>query len=113
MISSTDLIEINKRFDKGHVVNKSSLNFAISSSKRSKDWITQLAYLVRAILIDHIFEEGNKRTATVLISSILEIHKVAYDPIKLDKLIVKIVTKNTKNIIDIAIIRRLIKDAIR
>lgn len=110
MISANDLIEINKKFDKGHVINKSSLDFAISSSKRSKDWITQLAYLVRAILIDHIFEEGNKRTATVLISSIFEIHKVAYNPIKLDKLIVKVVIKN---IMDIAIIRRLIKDVIR
>ena len=110
IISANDIIEINKKFDKGHVVNKSSLDFAISSSDRSKDWITQLAYLVRAILIDHIFEEGNKRTATALISSVLELHKIAYDPIRIDKLIIQIVINN---IIDLTLIRRLIKDVIR
>jgi len=31
-----------------------------------------LAYLTRAILIDHVFEEGNKRTVALLIKSYAE-----------------------------------------
>lgn len=110
MITTNDIIEVNKRFDKGNVVNKGALEFAISSLKQTKDWITQLVYLVRAILIDHVFEEGNKRTATALISSFLELHKKAYDPYAIDRIIVQIV-KN--NVTDITKIRRLLNHVIR
>lgn len=110
MISAQEIVELNKKFDKGNLINKSALDFAISSLKHTKDWITQLAYLVRAILIDHVFEEGNKRTTSALISSVLEIQKKAYDPYAVDKLIVVIIKRN---ITDIAEIRRLIKNVIR
>lgn len=110
MISVKDIIKINKKFDNGNIVNKGALEFAISSLKHTKDWVTQLAYLVRAILIDHVFEEGNKRTASALIISTLETHKKAYDPYNIDKTVVQIIIKNITNI---AKIRRLIKHAIR
>lgn len=108
MFNMPDIIEINKQFDKGKLVNKSSLEFAISQSKTTKDWIKQLAYLVRAILIDHVFEEGNKRTASALIMAYMEIHKIGYDPKKVDKLIVETIKKNTTSIMKI---RMMIKDA--
>jgi len=109
MIKIEDLVTINKQFHKGIIINKSSLDFAVSSTKDTKDWIKQLAYIVRAILIDHVFEEGNKRTASALIMSILELQKLAYDPQKVDEIIIKII-KN--NIISITNIRRMIKNAI-
>jgi len=110
MITEKGLIEINKEFDKGNIVNKSSIEFALSSSRSSKDWIKQLAYLVRAILIDHIFEEGNKRTAAALILYFFEANKVAYDPYKIDKIVAEITSKNINSIEQI---RRKLKDAIR
>lgn len=110
MIDKQDIININKEFDNGNLINKSSLEFALSSLRHSKDWVKQLSYLVRAILIDHVFEEGNKRTASALMMAIIEEHKLGYDPYKIDKIIIEILKKNIN---DITKIRRMIKDAIR
>lgn len=109
MLSIQDIIEVNKEFDKGKLVNKGSLEFALSSSRHTKDWITQVAYLVRSIVLDHAFEEGNKRTAVALIIAYAEAHKKAYDATKVDQIIVKIIRKQMT---DIERIRRLLKDAI-
>ncbi|MEW6063466.1 MAG: hypothetical protein AB1571_03820 [Nanoarchaeota archaeon] len=110
MITESGLVEINKKFDKGIISNRSSLNFALSSLNNTKDWIKQLSYLVRAILVDHIFQEGNKRTAAAVIIYFFEANKVAYDGYKIDKIIFEIAKKNIKNIEGI---RRKLKDAIR
>lgn len=109
MLTVNDIIEINKEFDKGNIVNRSSLEFALSSANKTKDWITQLAYIVRAIIIDHIFEEGNKRTAVAVMIAYIKTHKKSYDIYKLGQMIVNLIKKN---ITDIAKIRRLIKDGI-
>jgi prophage maintenance system killer protein len=110
MITKKDIITINKQFDDGKIVNHNPLDFALSSSKTTKDWIKSSAYILRAILVDHVFEEGNKRTASAFLMSIMEKMKVAYDPHKVDKLIVEIILKNITNINKI---RRMIKDATR
>ncbi|MBI2672565.1 hypothetical protein HYX16_06545 [Candidatus Woesearchaeota archaeon] len=110
MINIEDLIELNKRFDKGIIVNKSSLEFALSSMKHCKDWVKQLSYIVRALLIDHAFQEGNKRTAVAVILYFFESHKVAYDMYRVDKIITEIILKNINNIEKI---RRLLKDVVR
>lgn len=110
MLNKDYLIKLNKEFEKGIVVNENSLDFALSSANKTKDWLKQLAYLIRAILIDHIFEEGNKRTASALIMSVLENQKIAFDPYKIDIIIVEIIKKN---IININKIKMLIKNVIR
>lgn len=110
MLTKEDIIEINKQFDKGNVINKASLEYAISIVKNTKDWLKQAAYFTRAILIDHIFEEGNKRTTAAVIIAYFEANKFAYDEYKLDKIIVNITKKNINSIEDI---RRLIKSVIR
>lgn len=110
MITEKGLIEINKKFDTGTIVNRSSLSFALSSIQASKDWFKQLAYLVRAILIDHVFHEGNKRTTAALIIYFFEAHKKAYDPYKIDKIIADILVDNINSVEHI---RRKLKDAIR
>ena len=110
MIKKQDIININKKFDKGTMINKSALDFALSSMNDSKDWITQASYLMRAILIDHVFEEGNKRTAAALLYAFYEGYDKAYDPYKVDKIITDTIMKN---ITDIAKIRKMIKNAIR
>ncbi|MDD5133231.1 MAG: Fic family protein [Candidatus Nanoarchaeia archaeon] len=104
MLRKEDVIEINKQFDKGIVVNKTSLEYTISTLKNTKSWLRQAACLTRAILIDHIFEEGNKRTAAALILTYFEANKFAYDAYKLDKIIEKIVKKNITSIKEIEVL---------
>ncbi len=109
MFKIEDLIEINKQFDKGNMVNRASLEFALSTAQKTKDWVTQLAYLIRSIALDHVFEEGNKRTAAAVMIAYAQAHKKEYDIYKVDQVVVQIIKKNIN---DIARIRRLIKDAL-
>lgn len=109
MLSERDVIEVNKFFDKGAVVNRNSLHFAISSVETTKDWVTQLAYLLRSIVVDHVFEEGNKRTAVALFVAYCKYHKRAYDMYKIDLCIRDMIKKQ---ITDIKKVRRLIKNAV-
>ncbi len=104
-----ELTAINKKFSNGHIISKSSLEFAESAIKRTKNWQEQAAYIIRAIVADHPFEDGNKRTAAAYLAGILETYKISYDPFKIDKLVVTL-AKDTK---DIDKIRRMIKNAIR
>jgi len=63
-ISKKDIIRINKGFA-GNLRNDSSIDFAIDMQKNLKIGpYKKLAYLWRAILVDHPFSDGNKRTAT-------------------------------------------------
>ena len=65
-ISKEDLLRINHGFG-GNLRNDSSLDFAIDRINNSKfGFYRQLAYLWRAILVDHPFSDGNKRTAIFL-----------------------------------------------
>ena len=109
MLSKEDVISINKMFDAGKVVNGSSLEFALSTARKTKDWITQLAYLLRSIVVDHVFEEGNKRTGTAVFIAYAKAHKKACDIYKVDQIIRDLIQKR---ITDIAKIRRMIKHAI-
>ncbi len=110
MLTEKDIIEINKRFDKGIVINQSSLSFAIKAVDSTKDWVTQATYLIRAIALDHIFEEGNKRTALAVLLAYFEANKKAYDIYRVEKVIIDIILKN---ITSIEKIRSMIKNAIR
>ncbi len=110
MITTNGIVEINKKFDKGIIVNRSSLEFALSMILTTKDLFRQLACIVRAILIDHVFEEGNKRTAAAIIVYYFEENKIAYDPYKIDKIIVDIIKNNINSTEHI---RRKLKDVIR
>jgi fido (protein-threonine AMPylation protein) len=103
-----EITEINKKFSSGVVINKGSLDFALSAVFRSKDWQEQLAFVVRALLCDHIFEDGNKRTAAAYLIAVLEHLKYRFDPFKIDQLVLNI-AKN--NITDIKKIRRMIGNA--
>ncbi|MEK6923477.1 MAG: hypothetical protein AABW84_02190 [Nanoarchaeota archaeon] len=103
-----DIERINKELEaKGGLKNEGSLHFAVSHAIHTKDWRLQLAYLLRALLVDHVFNDGNKRTAAYLITLYFDEHNINYDKDKLARLIIKIASKN---IIKIDEIRRLIKD---
>lgn len=65
-ISKEDLLRINNGFG-GTLRSDSSLDFAIDMQKEKKLGIyKKLAYLWRAILVDHPFSDGNKRMAAFI-----------------------------------------------
>ncbi|HKZ34237.1 MAG TPA: Fic family protein [Candidatus Nanoarchaeia archaeon] len=62
-ISKEDLLRINGAFG-GNLRSDSSLDYALDKLKNKKlGSYKKLAYLTRAILVDHPFSDGNKRTA--------------------------------------------------
>ncbi|MBI2671235.1 Fic family protein [Candidatus Woesearchaeota archaeon] len=101
MLNEKDLISINSRFSDGNVVNSSSLKYTVNYVGRSSNWIKSLACLIRAILIDHIFEDGNKRTTAAIIAYYLEEKDYNYNIDEINKLIIKVIKKNIKNIEEI------------
>ena len=108
-ISKKDIIAINQKFDKGQIINSSSLDFSLAQANQSKSWLKSCAVLVRAVLIDHVFEEGNKRTAAGIITGFFEENELQYNPEKIASGIAKILMKN---ITSIAKIEEVILDAI-
>lgn len=103
-------IEINKKFDKGVLVNSSTLEFAISAANNTKNWQEQVAFVVRALVNDHVFSDGNKRTAAAFIMAVFEEKKLPYDPYKIEKLVLSVAKNKTKNI---KTIKEMIRNALR
>ena len=62
-ISKEELLRINNGFG-GNLRNDASLDFALDKMENKKlGPYKKLTYLLRAILVDHPFSDGNKRTA--------------------------------------------------
>jgi prophage maintenance system killer protein len=97
-ISKEDLLRINKGFG-GNLRSGSSLDFAISKQEDKKlgDY-KKLAYLFRAILIDHPFVDGNKRTASFLAFQFADENKKQADRELLVHHITSIAKQNITNI---------------
>ena len=98
MINKKDLIAINQEFHNGKIANESSLEFVLSQTYRSTYWFKTMCLLVRAILIDHIFEDGNKRTAGAVIMAYLDSNGILYNPDHIPKTVLIITKSNQTNI---------------
>jgi len=109
MLTLKDLITINRQFSIGNVTNKGSMDFVLAQTYRSKQWFKSMCLLVRAILIDHLFEDGNKRTAAAVIMAYLDMNSYNYNPDKVAETVLMIAKKSIK---DVNKIGRLIKNAI-
>jgi len=109
MFKKENAVTINKLFSNGHITNKGSLGFALSSLK-SKGSLEQLAFIIRSIIVDHVFEDGNKRTATAIIVAYYTGFEVGFDEQKIRKLVLDVSSKNISNIPKI---KRMIKNVIR
>lgn len=109
-ISKEDLIKINKRLH-GNLSRNGSADFALSQLKNKKIGnFKKLAYLWRAVLVDHPFSDGNKRTAVlVAIDFAIQLRK-RFDDEKLAKIAIRIAEKNITNINKI---ERKLKNAIK
>jgi len=97
-ISKQDLLRINRGFG-GNLRSDSSLDFAFRKIEDSKIGpYKQLAYLLRAILVDHPFSDGNKRTATFLVFAFAESEKKEIDTDLLQHHIISIAKQNIQEI---------------
>jgi len=110
MYNIKDIIRMNQEIgEDGMLVNKSALEFALDRIHSEKSWIRQSAMIIRAIVSDHAFHEGNKRTAFVFFATMCELNSRVYDPAILTKTIHSI-SRNA--IVNIGKIERLLENAI-
>ena len=109
-ISKKELIRINQGFG-GNLRNDSSLDYAIEVQSNNKLGIyKKLAYLLRAILVDHPFSDWNKRTAMYICLKFTEENKKQIDR---DLLVEQIIYIAKNNINEVRNIEWRIKNAIR
>ena len=109
-IRKEDLVEINRRFG-GQLVRDASLDFALMMQNRPKlGPYKKLAYLWRAILVDHPFSDGNKRSAVFLAVEFVREHQKRVDE---EQLVHHAIAIAKKNITDIRTIEWRLKDAIK
>src|SRR3989344_117210 len=107
MINKKDLIAINIEVgETGELQNPGSLDFALEIIRHKKSWLYELSYLVRSIIVDHSFRDGNKRTALALILTYFNDNDLECDKQKIVHIVHKISKKNIK---DINKLMRLIK----
>ncbi len=109
-ISKEELIRINQGFG-GNLRSDSSLDYAVEMQENNKlgDY-KKLSYLLRAILVDHPFSDGNKRTAMYLCLKFAEENKKQIDR---DLLLEQIISIAKNNISEIRNIEWRIKNAIQ
>ena len=109
-ISKEDLLRINKGFG-GSLRSSSSLDYAFEKLEDKKLGIyKKLAYLWRAILVNHPFSDGNKRTASFVAFIFADENK---KQVNRDILLHQIISIAKKNIQDIRNIEQRIKTAIK
>jgi len=109
-ISKEDILRINKGFG-GGLRSDSSIDFAIQMQENKKLGIyKKLAYLWRAILVDHPFADGNKRTANFVALAFADENKKQVDT---ELILHHIISIAKQNIIDIKKIEWRLKNAIR
>jgi len=109
-IGKKDLLRINNGFG-GNLRSSSSLDYAFEKAENKKlGPYRKLAYLFRAILVDHPFSDGNKRTASFLAYAFAEEHQKQIDR---DLLVHHITSIAKQNIQDIRKIERRLKNAIK
>lgn len=109
-IDKEDLLRINNGFG-GHLRNDASIEHALIQQESNKlGKYKKLAYLWRAILVDHPFTDGNKRTAVFLAFVFAEQNKKQIDK---ELLVHHAIAVAKQNIIDINLIERRLRNAIR
>jgi len=100
-INKEDIVNINRRLG-GDLSRNGSLDYAVDKANQEKrNPYRKIAYLVRAIIVDHPFTDGNKRTALEIVVKEFYGHGIECDIEKLTKVITKIAKNNIHEIIKI------------
>ena len=98
LLTKKDIIAFNQEIGElGDFNNESSLDFALSIVKTKKNWIYELSYLARSLLVDHVFQDGNKRTCLCVMIYYLETNGKIVDKDRLVHTIKKIAKNNITN----------------
>jgi prophage maintenance system killer protein len=109
-VSKEEIIRLNHGFG-GALRNDSSIDYALQMQESKKIGIyKKLAYLWRAILVDHPFTDGNKRTASVVALMFADEYKKQADRELITHHIISIAKQN---ITEIRNIEWRLKNAIR
>ena len=109
-ISKENLLRINQGFG-GNIRSGSSIDYAIDMQKEKRiGEYKKLAYLLRAVLVDHPFSDGNKRTAMFIALAFAEENKKQVDR---ELLLHHIVSIAKQNLTDIRNIEWRLKNAVR
>jgi death-on-curing family protein len=108
-LTKKDIIAMNQKFFSGEFQKESDLNFALECTKHKISWTKQLAYLIRAILIGHVFVDGNKRTAYMLLLDYVDLNGCKIEEKQAVTMIKNWVLKHEENIENI---QRRIEDAV-
>jgi prophage maintenance system killer protein len=109
-IRKEDIVRIAGGFG-GLIRNSASLDFALEEQNDKKlGEYKKLAYLLRAILVDHPFSDGNKKTAMFVAYAFAEQFNKQVDEELLKHHILAIASKNITNI---RVIEERMKNAIR
>jgi len=109
-ISKENLLRINQGFG-GNIRSGSSIDYAIDMQKEKRiGEYKKLAYLLRAVLVDHPFSDGNKRTAMFIALAFAEENKKQVDR---ELLLHHIVSIAKQNITDLRNIEWRLKNAVR
>jgi prophage maintenance system killer protein len=111
LLTKKDIVAFNQKIgESGNFNNEGSLDFALSIAKTKNNWLYELSYLTRSLLVDHVFNDGNKRTSLLIIAYYCDQKKNTFDKNRL-LFAIKRIAKN--NINNPTIIMRLIYNAIR
>jgi prophage maintenance system killer protein len=109
-IRKEDIVRIAKGFG-GNLRNSASLDFALDKQKdRKLGEYKKLAYLLRAILVDHPFSDGNKKTAMFVAFAFAGEHHKKVDDELLKHHILSIASKN---LTEVRAIEERMKNAIK
>ena len=98
ILNKKDIVAFNKEFSDGNFINERSLDFAIDAIKYKDRWIKSLAFLTRAIVLDHVFQDGNKRTAALVIKFCVEYYGYKIDNQDLYRLLLNIAKRRLSSI---------------
>jgi len=110
-INKKDLNRINQEIgEKGELQNESSLDFALTIQKSKKPWLIEMSFLLRSLLVDHAFQDGNKRTALAVTLTYFADKNLDFNK---DDLCLEIYKIAKNNITDMNKIARGIQNVIR
>tara|TARA_Y100000310_G_C20330977_1_gene645243 strand:- start:13 stop:369 length:357 start_codon:yes stop_codon:yes gene_type:complete len=110
-LNKKDIIALNQQIgEKGEFNNESSLDFALGIAKTKRNWLYELSYVVKSLLVDHVFRDGNKRTAFLVVSYYADEQKRNIDQENLLTTVRKIAKNNITNP---TIIMRLVNNVIK
>jgi prophage maintenance system killer protein len=109
-IRKEDIVRIAQGFGR-NLRNSSSLDFALEKQEDKKlGEYKKLAYLLKAILVDHPFSDGNKKTAMFVAFAFAEQNNKTVDEELMKHQILAI---TSKNLVDIRAIEERMKNAIK